>query len=103
MTLRVFSRMDDQAQPGRRQLGPADGSGARERPLVGGAKLLERLIDLTRERLKKILRGDRLIVDMSTGTSREESTSGPVQAEFDSAGSGQSGSGPTSIIPGAKK
>jgi lipopolysaccharide export system protein LptA len=52
---------------------------------------------------KNILRGDRLIVDMTTGTSRVESTSGPVQAVFDSAGSGQSGSGPTSIIPGAKK
>lgn len=53
---------------------------------------------------KNILRGDRLIVDMTTGTSRVESTSGPVQAVFDSAGSGQGGgSGPTSILPGAKK
>lgn len=54
---------------------------------------------------KNILRGDRLIVDMTTGTSRVESTSGPVQAVFDSqgSGSGQPGGGPTSIIPGAKK
>lgn len=52
---------------------------------------------------KNILRGDRLIVDMTTGTSRVESTSGPVQAVFESSGSGQPGSGPTSIIPGAKK
>ncbi len=52
---------------------------------------------------KNILRGDRLIVDMTTGTSRVESTSGPVQAVFDSSGSGQGGGGPTSIIPGSKK
>ena len=53
---------------------------------------------------KNILRGDRLIVDMTTGTSRVESTSGPVQAVFESSGgSGQPGAGPTSILPGAKK
>ena len=53
---------------------------------------------------KNILRGDHLIVDMTTGTSRVESTSGPVQAVFESSGSsGQPGAGPTSILPGAKK
>jgi lipopolysaccharide export system protein LptA len=52
---------------------------------------------------KNVLRGDRLIVNMTTGTSRVESTSGPVQAVFDSAGSGQGGGAPTSIIPGGKK
>lgn len=52
---------------------------------------------------KNVLKGDKLIVDMTTGTSRVESTGGRVQGLFQSSGSGQPGSGPTSIIPGAKK
>jgi lipopolysaccharide export system protein LptA len=46
---------------------------------------------------KNVLRGDKLIVDMTTGTSRVESAGGRVQGLFQS--SGQPG-GPTSIIPG---
>jgi lipopolysaccharide export system protein LptA len=49
---------------------------------------------------KNVLRGDKLIVDMTTGTSRVESTGGRVQGLFQS--SGQPG-GPTSIIPGGGK
>jgi lipopolysaccharide export system protein LptA len=43
---------------------------------------------------KNVLRGDRLVVDMTTGTSRVESDSGRVQGLFQS--SGQSG---PSIVP----
>src|SRR3954469_8697670 len=49
---------------------------------------------------KNILRGDKLIVDMTTGTSRVESSTGRVQGLFQSSGSGQGG--PASIIPGSK-
>src|SRR4030088_2579079 len=45
---------------------------------------------------KNVLRGDRLMVDMTTGVSRVESDSGRVQGLFQSSGPG----GPT-IIPGA--
>jgi lipopolysaccharide export system protein LptA len=48
------------------------------------------------------LRGDKLIVDLTNGTSRVESNSGRVQGVFQSSGAGQGG-GPTSIIPGGKK
>jgi lipopolysaccharide export system protein LptA len=44
---------------------------------------------------KNVLRGDRLMVDMTTGVSRVESDSGRVQGLFQSSGQG----GP--IIPGA--
>ena len=44
---------------------------------------------------KNVLRGDRLIVDMTTGVSRVESDSGRVQGLFQSSGQG----GPA--IPGA--
>jgi lipopolysaccharide export system protein LptA len=50
---------------------------------------------------KNVLRGDKLIVDMTNGTSRVESSTGKVQGVFQSSGSGQGG--PTSIIPGGKK
>ena len=45
---------------------------------------------------KNVLRGDRLMVDMTTGVSRVESDSGRVQGLFQSSGQGS----PT-IIPGA--
>jgi lipopolysaccharide export system protein LptA len=47
---------------------------------------------------KNVLRGDRLLVDMTTGVSRVESDSGRVQGLFQS--SGQSGNGPA--VPGAQ-
>ena len=46
---------------------------------------------------KNVLRGDRLLVDMTTGVSRVESDTGRVQGLFQS--SGQSGTGPA--LPGA--
>ena len=46
---------------------------------------------------KNVLRGDRLIVDMTTGVSRVESDSGRVQGLFQS--SGQGGSGPFGTAP----
>jgi len=46
---------------------------------------------------KNVLRGDRLLVDMTTGVSRVESDSGRVQGLFQS--SGQNGNGPA--LPGA--
>lgn len=52
---------------------------------------------------KNVLKGDKLIVDMTTGTSRVESTTGRVQGLFQSSGSGPGGGGPTSLIPGGKK
>ena len=45
---------------------------------------------------KNVLRGDRLIVDMTTGVSRVESNSGRVQGLFQS-----SGQGGGSLLPGA--
>ena len=55
---------------------------------------------------KNVLRGDRLLVDMTTGVSRVESDSGRVQGMFDQSGCG-SGSGPVkpglpALIPGKK-
>ena len=55
---------------------------------------------------KNVLRGDRLLVDMTTGVSRVESDSGRVQGMFDQSGCG-SGSGPAkpglpALIPGKK-
>ncbi len=55
---------------------------------------------------KNVLRGDRLLVDMTTGVSRVESDSGRVQGMFDQAGCG-TGAGaakgaPPSLIPGKK-
>lgn len=44
---------------------------------------------------KNVLRGDRLVVDMTTGTSRVESDTGRVQGLFQSSGQG----GPSSIVP----
>ncbi len=60
---------------------------------------------------KNVLRGDRLMVDMTTGVSRVESDSGKVQALFiqGSEGCGSKGSAPapmpppTSLIPGKQK
>jgi lipopolysaccharide export system protein LptA len=46
---------------------------------------------------KNVLRGDRLLVDMTTGVSRVESDSGRVQGLFQS--SNQNGNGPA--LPGA--
>jgi lipopolysaccharide export system protein LptA len=46
---------------------------------------------------KNVLRGDRLIVDMTTGVSRVESDSGRVQGLFISSGQGQGGP----AVPGA--
>ena len=46
---------------------------------------------------KNVLRGDRLLVDMTTGVSRVESDSGRVQGLFQSSGQGGS------IIPGAAR
>jgi lipopolysaccharide export system protein LptA len=46
---------------------------------------------------KNVLRGDRLMVDMTTGVSRVESDSGRVQGLFQS--SGQPGSGPLGLTP----
>lgn len=58
---------------------------------------------------KNVLRGDRLLVDMTTGVSRVESDTGRVQGMFDQSGCGSgSGSGgakpsmPTTLIPGKK-
>lgn len=45
---------------------------------------------------KNVLRGDRLVVDMTTGTSRVESDSGRVQGLFQSSGQG---GGPGGMIP----
>ena len=59
---------------------------------------------------KNVLRGDRLMVDMTTGVSRVESDSGKVQALFiqGSEGCGTKGAAPgptppTSLIPGKQK
>jgi len=57
---------------------------------------------------KNVLRGDRLLVDMTTGVSRVESDSGRVQGMFDQTGcgSGSGGAKPApaipSLIPGKK-
>lgn len=58
---------------------------------------------------KNVLRGDRLLVDMTTGVSRVESDSGKVQGLFDqsdkdcaSAGGGGAKPGLPSLIPGKK-
>lgn len=48
---------------------------------------------------KNVLRGDRLMVDMTTGVSRVESDSGRVQGLFQSSGQG----GPGIPLPGAAK
>jgi lipopolysaccharide export system protein LptA len=48
---------------------------------------------------KNVLRGDRLMVDMTTGVSRVESDSGRVQGLFQS--SGQAGAGPLGLTPAA--
>jgi lipopolysaccharide export system protein LptA len=45
---------------------------------------------------KNVLRGDRLMVDMTTGVSRVESNSGRVQGVFQS-----SGQGTPTLLPGA--
>jgi lipopolysaccharide export system protein LptA len=49
---------------------------------------------------KNVLRGDRLLVDMTTGVSRVESDSGRVQGLFQSSGQpGQPGAGPLGLGP----
>ena len=58
---------------------------------------------------KNVLRGDRLMVDMTTGVSRVESDSGRVQALLpqggggDCGGSSKPGGGPPVALPGANK
>ncbi|MGY8676846.1 LptA/OstA family protein [Bradyrhizobium sp. UFLA05-153] len=57
---------------------------------------------------KNVLRGDRLMVDMTTGVSRVESDSGKVQALLPQGGGGDCGSskpgaGPPLALPGASK
>jgi lipopolysaccharide export system protein LptA len=55
---------------------------------------------------KNVLRGDRLIVDMTTGVSRVESNSGRVQGLFQSSGQGGSplpGPTPLSGSPASSK
>ncbi|WP_027550091.1 LptA/OstA family protein [Bradyrhizobium sp. Cp5.3] len=58
---------------------------------------------------KNVLRGDRLMVDMTTGVSRVESDSGKVQALLpqgggsDCGGAGKPGAGPPLQLPGASK
>ena len=49
---------------------------------------------------KNVLRGDRLIVDMTTGVSRVESKNGRVQGLFQSSGQGGPLGGPLSL-PGS--
>jgi lipopolysaccharide export system protein LptA len=69
--------------------------------MVGGVVLTQ---------CKNVLRGDRLLVDMTTGVSRVESDSGKVQGLFvqsqgQACGSGSGGSAPPvpSLIPGKPK
>jgi lipopolysaccharide export system protein LptA len=57
---------------------------------------------------KNVLRGDRLMVDMTTGVSRVESDSGRVQALLPQGGAGdcgpsKPGAGPPLALPGAIK
>jgi lipopolysaccharide export system protein LptA len=54
---------------------------------------------------KNVLKGDRLLVDMTTGVSRVESDSGKVQGLFIGCGNSPAGSGPAipSLIPGKPK
>ena len=56
VTLRVLRRVHDEPQLCRRQLVPADGARLGERPLVGGAKRVDRAIDFPSKRLDEILR-----------------------------------------------
>ena len=58
MTLRMLGGMDDESQPGRRQLVPADLARFGERPLVDGTQLLDGAIDLLTEGLNKIVNAD---------------------------------------------
>ena len=55
---------------------------------------------------KNVLRGDKLVVDMTTGVSRVESNSGRVQGLFQSSGQGGDSPllpGPTSLSPPGQK
>jgi lipopolysaccharide export system protein LptA len=52
---------------------------------------------------KNVLRGDRLVVDMTTGTSRVESDSGRVQGLFQSSGQGSPSIVPAPAAPGGTK
>jgi lipopolysaccharide export system protein LptA len=52
---------------------------------------------------KNVLRGDRLIVDMTTGVSRVESNSGRVQGLFQSSGQGGPLSGPMPLSGSSQK
>jgi lipopolysaccharide export system protein LptA len=52
---------------------------------------------------KNVLRGDRLIVDMTTGVSRVESNSGRVQGLFQSSGQGSPLSGPMPLPSAPQK
>ena len=51
---------------------------------------------------ENVLRGDRLVVDMTTGVSRVESDSGRVQGLFKSSGQGGSPLGSPTVLPSAK-
>ena len=59
------------------------------------ANLITMLGGVVLTQCKNVLRGDRLMVDMTTGVSRVESDSGRVQGLFQSAGAGRAG------VPGA--
>jgi lipopolysaccharide export system protein LptA len=52
-----------------------------------------------------VLKGDRLLVDMTTGVSRVESDSGKVQGLFinQSSGTGCNGQAPSGSAPAAKQ
>jgi lipopolysaccharide export system protein LptA len=73
------------------------------------ANLITMLGGVVLTQCKNVLRGDRLLVDMTTGVSRVESDSGKVQGLFNqSSGQGcgpSSGPGPAapSLLPGKPK
>ena len=74
------------------------------------ANLITMLGGVVLTQCKNVLRGDRLLVDMTTGVSRVESDSGKVQALFEQSsgqgcGPGAAGSKPVmpSLIPGKPK
>ena len=65
------------------------------------ANLITMLGGVVLTQCKNVLRGDRLLVDMTTGVSRVESDSGKVQGMFvQSQGCGPAGSGSGAAVPG---
>jgi lipopolysaccharide export system protein LptA len=72
------------------------------------ANLITMLGGVVLTQCQNVLKGDRLMVDMTTGVSRVESDSGKVQALLpqgggNDCGPGKPGGGPQSILPGAGK